>query len=193
MTELEFEKAARGTSIPVVGEPASGSSCGGDPNFTPATGISNSGATNETASNSTASAVFGNQASVQGHLRSGALETSYRTRNSAGAGFYGIMDLSGNVAEQVVTIGNSTGRSFTGAHGNGALNISGNADISTWPGYVTNAITGATGAGERGGSWEDIADRLLISDRFLANTGITTRDRNTGFRAVRSLPTTAAQ
>jgi formylglycine-generating enzyme required for sulfatase activity len=193
MTELEFEKAARGTGTPVVGEPASGSTCSFDPNFTAATGISNSGATNETASNSTASAVFGNQASVQGPLRSGALATSSSTRTSAGAGFYGIMDLSGNVAEQVVTIGNSTGRAFTGAHGNGALNTSGNADISTWPGFTSGAITIATGAGERGGSWEDIADRLLISDRFLANTGLTTRDRNTGFRAARSLPTTTAQ
>ena len=97
------------------------------------------------------------------------------------------------MAEQVVTIGNSTGRSFTGAHGNGELNSSGNADISTWPGYVTNAITGAAGSGKRGGSWEDGADRLLISDRFQANTAITTRDRNTGFRAARSLPSTAAQ
>lgn len=193
MTELEFEKAARGTGTPAIGEPASGSTCSFDPNLTAATGISNSGATNETASNSTASAVFGNQASVQGPLRSGALATSSSTRTSAGAGFYGIMDLSGNVAEQVVTIGNSTGRSFTGAHGNGELNSSGNADISTWPGYVTNAITGAAGSGKRGGSWEDGADRLLISDRFQANTAITTRDRNAGFRAARSLPSTAAQ
>jgi hypothetical protein len=93
----------------------------------------------------------------------------------------------------VVTIGNSTGRGFTGAHGNGALNTDGNADISTWPGYVTSAVTGATGSGKRGGSWEDIADRLLISDRLQANTAITSRDRNTGFRAARSLPSTAAQ
>lgn len=194
MTELEFEKVARGTSTPAVGEPTSGSACtGGDPNLSAATAISNSGATNETASNTPANAVYGNQTSVQGPLRCGSLATSSSTRNSAGAGYYGVMDLSGNVAEQVVTIGNSTGRSFTGAHGNGALNTSGNADISTWPGYVTSAITGATGSGKRGGSWEDIADRLLISDRFLANTAITSRDRNTGFRAARSLPTTAAQ
>jgi len=103
------------------------------------------------------------------------------------------MDLSGNATEQVVTIGNSTGRSFTGTHGNGALNTVGNADISTWPGYVTNAVTGATGSGKRGGSWEDISDRLLISDRLQANTAITTRDRNTGFRAARNQPSTPAQ
>ncbi len=193
MTELEFEKAARGTSSPAVGEPASGSSCGGDPNLTAATGISNSGAANETASNTSASAVYNNQASVQGPLRCGALATSSSTRTTAGAGFYGVMDLSGNATEQVVSIGNSTGRSFTGSHGNGALNTVGNADISTWPGYVTNAVTGATGSGKRGGSWEDIADRLLISDRFHANSTVTTRDRNTGFRAARNLPSTPAQ
>ncbi len=193
MSELEFEKASRGTSSPAVGEPASGSTCAGDPNLTAATGISNSGAANETASNTSASAVYNNQASVQGPLRSGALATSSSTRTTAGAGFYGIMDLSGNATEQVVSIGNSTGRSFTGSHGNGALNANGNADISTWPGYVTNANTGATGSGKRGGSWEDIADRLLISDRFQANSTVTTRDRKTGFRAARSLPSTAAQ
>ena len=193
MTELEFEKAARGTSSPAVGEPASGSACGGDPKLTAATGISNSGAANETASNTSATAVYNNQASVQGPLRSGALATATSTRTTAGAGFYGIMDLSGNATEQVVSIGNSTGRSFTGSHGNGALNTVGNADISTWPGYVTNAVTGATGSGKRGGSWEDIADRLLISDRFQANSTVTTRDRNTGFRAARNLPSTIAQ
>jgi formylglycine-generating enzyme required for sulfatase activity len=193
MTELEFEKASRGTSSPAVGEPASGSACSGDANITPATAISNSGAANETASNTSASAVYNNQASVQGPLRSGALATATSTRTTAGAGFYGIMDMSGNVTEQVVTIGNSTGRTFTGAHGNGALNAAGNADISTWPGYVTNAITGATGSGKRGGSWEDISDRLLISDRFQANTSINSRDRNTGFRAARSLPSAPAQ
>ncbi len=193
MTELEFEKAARGTRTPAVGEPASGSTCGGGPNLIAATGISNSGAVNETASNINATAVYNNQASVQGPLRSGALATSTSTRTTAGAGFYGIMDMSCNVTEQVVSIGNSTGRSFTGSHGNGALNTVGNADISTWPGYVTNANTGATGSGKRGGSWEDISDRLLISDRFQANTAITTRDRNTGFRAARNQPSTPAQ
>lgn len=193
MTELEFEKAARGTGTPAVGEPASGSTCNNDPNIIAATGLSNSGATSETPSNSTANAVYGSQAGVQGPLRCGALATSSSTRSGAGAGYYGVMDLSGNLWEQVVTFGNSAGRSFNGAHGNGTLNTSGNADINTWPGFVTNAITGATGSGERGGSWENTSERLLISDRLLANTEITTRDRNTGFRAARSLPSTAAQ
>lgn len=193
MTELEFEKAARGTGSPLAAEPASGNTCTGDANVTPAAGINNSGADNEISSNTSANAVFGNNGSVQGPLRTGALATSSSTRASSGAGYYGLMDMSGNVAEMVVSIGNSTGRNFTGAHGNGALNSDGNADISTWPGYVSNAVTGATGSGERGGSWEDVVNRLYISDRLLANTAITTRDRNTGFRAVRSLPTTAAQ
>jgi formylglycine-generating enzyme required for sulfatase activity len=193
MTELEFEKAARGTGSPLAAEPASGSTCTGDANITQASGISNSGADNETPSNSSANAVYGNNGSVQGPLRTGASATSSSTRTAAGAGYYGLMDMSDNVAEMVVSIGNSTGRNFTGAHGNGALNADGNADISTWPGYVSNAVTGATGSGERGGSWEDVVNRLYISDRLLANTAITTRDRNSGFRAVRSLPTTVAQ
>ena len=47
MSELEYEKAARGTLAPVANEEAWGSA-----DLTQATGISNSGAANETASNS---------------------------------------------------------------------------------------------------------------------------------------------
>jgi formylglycine-generating enzyme required for sulfatase activity len=193
MSELEFEKAARGTTNPLVAEPSSGNTCAGFANIIPALNISNSGSDNETASNTNANAAFGNYSTVQGPLRSGAFATSSSTRAAAGAGFYGLMDMSGNVAEMVVSIGSSTGRSYTGSHGNGALNTDGNADISSWPGYLSNAITGGDGSGERGGSWEDAIERLYISDRYLANTPVVTRDRNSGFRAVRSLPSTNPQ
>jgi formylglycine-generating enzyme required for sulfatase activity len=194
MTELEFEKASRGTTTPVTGEPASGSVCfAGTPDLMPASGTTNDGAFDELSANSTANAVYGNQLGLQGPLRAGALATSSSTRVSAGVSFYGILDLSGNVSEQVVTLANPTGRGFTAVHGNGALDVNGNANVSNWPGTVSGAVTGATGAGRRGGSWEDVVARLVVSDRTLVNSGVSTRDRNTGFRCARSLPATAAE
>jgi hypothetical protein len=193
MSELEYEKASRGSVTALSGETSTGSVCNSRAEMTQAAGLSNSGATNEATSNATANAAFGNHASVQGPMRVGAFATGSSSRSSAGASFYGIMELSGNLWEQVVTFGNTDGRNFTAVHGNGALTTAGHADVSTWPGYVSTANTGATGSGRRGGSWEDVADRMRTSDRFQANGAVSTRNRANGFRAVRSLPSTSAQ
>jgi formylglycine-generating enzyme required for sulfatase activity len=193
MTELEYEKAGRGTVSAQSGETATGVFCPGRGPMIRATGLSNSGNSNETASNGLANAAFGNPAGVQGPMRVGAFATGSSLRSSAGASFYGIMELSGNLWEQVVTFGNTDGRNFTPVHGNGALTTAGHADVSAWPGYVSTANTGATGSGRRGGSWEDVAERMCISDRFQANSAVSNRNRANGFRAVRSLPSTPAQ
>ena len=193
MSELEYEKASRGTVSGQSGETSTGLYCPGRGPMTQATGLSNSGNSNETASNGLANAAFGNHASVQGPMRVGSFATGSSSRSSAGASFYGIMELSGNLWEQVVTFGNSDGRNFTPVHGNGALTTAGHADVSAWPGYVSTANTGATGSGRRGGSWEDVAEQMRTSDRFQANDAVSTRNRANGFRAVRSLPSTAAQ
>jgi formylglycine-generating enzyme required for sulfatase activity len=123
----------------------------------------------------------------------GAFASASSLRGTAGASFYGIMELNGNLWEQVVTIGNSDGRNFTPVHGNGELTSAGHADVSAWPGYVTSANTGATGSGRRGGSWEDNSNRMRVSDRFQANSAVSTRNRANGFRSIRSLPSTSAQ
>jgi formylglycine-generating enzyme required for sulfatase activity len=193
MTELEYEKACRGNNSPIIDEVASGDCTNSGLVPHPAINISNSGANNETPNNASTNFIYQNISTVAGPMRSGSLANSGSDRISSGASYFGIMEMSGNVSEQVVSMGNSTGRNFTGLHGNGALNTDGNADISSWPGYVTNAITGAVGSGLRGGCWEDIIDRLYISDRYLANSGISNRDRDVGFRGIRSLPSTAAQ
>jgi hypothetical protein len=193
MSELEYEKASRGSVTALSGETSTGSVCNSRAEMTQAAGLSNSGATNEATSNATANAAFGNHASVQGPMRVGSFATGSSSRSSAGASFYGIMELSGNLWEQVVTFGNTDGRNFTAVHGNGALTSAGHADVSTWPGYVSTANTGATGSGRRGGSWEDVADRMRTSDRLQANTAVSTRTRTNGFRALRSLPSTSAQ
>ena len=93
------------------------------------------------------------------------------------------MELSGNLWERSVTVGNSTGRSFAGRyHGNGALDSSGNPNVSTWPG------TGATGAGFRGGGWSYNAAGAGLSDRLNATNTIVARWYNYGGRGVRVAP-----
>jgi hypothetical protein len=90
------------------------------------------------------------------------------------------MELSGNVWERPVTIGNEKGRAFTGTHGDGVLDSSGDANAATWPG--TNAV----GAGARGGTWYDDGVELLqVSDRVYAGISNPYRVESLGFRAVR--------
>ena len=174
MTELEFEKACRGTATPVANEYAWGST-----SITQNTGITNSGQTNETSTNS-GNATYGNHGSVPGPMRGGALSTLSSTREGAGATYYGIMEMSGNVYERPVTVGNATGRGFTGTHGNGVVTANGDADASTWPGST------AEGAGFRGGEWNHTAADARVSDR--GNAAYTLNDRylHIGGRGVRT-------
>jgi len=177
MTELEYEKAARGTLTPAPNEYAWGSA-----SITGATGISNPGLTNETASNAGANCAYGNAAGVQGPMRVGNFGQGVNTRTGVGAGYYGIMELSGNLWERCVTVGNAAGRAFTGVNGNGVINSSGDADASNWPN------TTATGAGFRGGNWFDGAVYMRVSDRYHAALTFEVRYYNYGGRGVRLAP-----
>ena len=146
MTELEFEKACRGNQTPVPDEFAWGTT-----SITAATGISNDGAANEVPSNAGANCAVGFGAGINGPLRVGSFATSSSTREQAGASFYGIMELSGNLWERPVTIGNVGGRLFTGTLGDGSLSAAGNATNGDWPGINAGEVTGASGSGFRGG------------------------------------------
>jgi len=177
MSELEFEKAARGIQRAVSGEYAWGST-----SITQATSISNAGLSNERAQ-SGANAAYGSHASVQGPLRVGSFAYGVATRIASGGGYYGVMELSGNLWERPVTVGNSTGRSFAGRyHGNGALASSGEPDVTSWPG------TGATGSGFRGGDWNNVTGSSRISDRDFAAFVVPVRFSICGGRGVRVAP-----
>jgi len=116
MSELEFERAARGPQRAVSGEYAWGST-----SITRATSISNGGLPSERAQ-SGANCAFNNHPSVQGPLRVGSFSAGVSNRTLAGAGYYGVMELSGNLWERSATVGRSSGRSFDGRyHGNGSL------------------------------------------------------------------------
>ncbi len=108
-----------------------------------------------------------------GPVRGGIFANSQSTQTSAGSAYYGVMEISGNLKERVVTIGNNQGLFFAGVHGDGVLTTTagfeGNADVESWPGMdsiIARGITGAVGSGFRGGSFLDSSQRLRISDRY---------------------------
>ena len=90
------------------------------------------------------------------------------------------MEMSGNLWERTVTLGNATGREFTGTHGNGEIDDDGNADAASWPG------TTASGTGIRGGHWGSLATQLPVSYRRFAAGTYVLRKNNYGFRSART-------
>jgi formylglycine-generating enzyme required for sulfatase activity len=184
-TELEFEKACRGDQAPLANEYAWGST-----SITGATGISigTEGANNETFSNAGANCAYNNSGGVQGPLRVGAFAGVATTREQAGATYYGIMEMSGNLWERAVTIGNADGRGFTGVHGNGRLSANGHANQTSWPGLSGSEVTGASGSGFGGGAWSPPASFARVSDRYFAAYTHTNRNTLYGFRGVRVFP-----
>jgi formylglycine-generating enzyme required for sulfatase activity len=177
MSELEYEKAARGSRGNAISEYAWGSN-----SATAAASLSNSGVNNEIVS--TGNAIYGSSA-IGGPLRTGSFAKSGTGRTAAGGSLFGILDLSGNLEERVVNIGSSTGRLFTGLHGNGSLTSGGDADASNWPSSTS------AGAGFRGGAWNTVLARLRTSDRMRANVVDATRAAGYGFRGVRTVQCTA--
>ncbi|MFM9020729.1 MAG: LamG-like jellyroll fold domain-containing protein, partial [Sediminibacterium sp.] len=173
MTELEFEKSCRGNQSPVASEYPWGTT-----SATAATGLTNGGAINEIASNAGANIAFNNSFS-SGPVRNGIFATSSSIRSTSGAGFYGNMELGGNLWERVVTIGTSDGRTFSATHGNGTLATSGASDVSGWP--------AASGSGWKGGSYDTLAIAANSSGRTQAANGNNNRAANAGGRGVRTI------
>lgn len=177
MSELEFEKAARGLNSAVSGEYAWGST-----SITQATSVSNAGQASERGQ-SGSNCNYGNHASVQGPTRVGSFGAGATSRAEAGAGIYGSMDLSGNLWERPVAVGVSAGRSFEGKrHGDGALDSNGDANVTNWPG------TSASGVCFRGGAWDTSASYQTTSDRYYGATTDAARSSNRGGRGARSEP-----
>lgn len=193
MTEFELEKACRGALLPVPGEFASGTATN-----TAVTTLT--GAGSDTELSSTVGANY--NGSFSGPTRAGMFATGTSTRSQAGATWYGIMDITGNVWENTVTVGNVAGRSFRGTNGNGALNAAGHADVDYWPGINgnntlttangtnTSGVTGYAGLGFATGTWNSGATWAPVSDRqYRAGwNGLTGRDQRNGGRGVRTAP-----
>jgi len=186
-TELEYEKAARGPTAAVNQEYAWGNTT-----IDYFSDLSNAGTTSEAkgATRPNANCNY-SSATPDGPIRCGMFATASSTRAQAGASYYGVMELSGNLWERPVTVGNATGRAFDGANGDGSLATNGNANgtsLQYWPGYSGGEITGVTGSGFRGGYWLLGAAYARVSDRYYAATAGADRDLDKGARCARTSP-----
>jgi len=193
MTELEFEKASRGPVTPIANEYAWGTALVASNAYT----LNDAGAASEgIVANYSTDVNTGNASysttdgAINGPLRVGifAAHASNTGRITAGASYYGIMEMSGNVWERTVTVGNAAGRTFTGLHGDGILSTAGHANVPFWSGLSSGDITNASGAGFRGGDWDSNLGFMRISDRYYAASEGAARSYDYGFRAVRNIP-----
>ncbi len=178
MTELEYEKACRGTAMPVPNEYAWGTAT-----FINQTGITNAGMPNEAATPAGAQSSFGSIAAVNGPSRVGCYGAGANTRVATGATFYGIMNMTGNVNTKCISVGHSSGRAFNGSHGDGNLLANGGMDVATWP-----AIATSFGIGIRGGSWFHNAIQHRVSSRDDATMNWSNANNRFGGRGVRTAP-----
>ena len=172
MTEMEFEKACRGPLTPVAGENAAGTTAAAAYSYT----LTNAGTANESANYTgsvlNANITYSSTAPGGGSpTRVGMHATQYATRISAGAGYYGCLDLSGNIWEYTVTTANVAGRSFTGVNGNGILNPAGDADEDFWPGINGNTTGTTANTAYGGASGVNGAAGSIIRGGSCATTG----------------------
>ena len=128
ITELEYEKAARGPSKPIKAEFVWGTNTYDDL---------------ERYVNENGELVYAN-----GYEESMINDSN---RASFGTSYYWVMDLSGSLWEKVITIGNPIGRAFKGSHGDGKLSF-GNATNEDWP----KSDDEVCGFGYRGGGYYEI-------------------------------------
>jgi formylglycine-generating enzyme required for sulfatase activity len=175
MTEFEFEKACRGTASPVAGEYAWATA-----SIVDIVSIVKDGYPEAVRDSPATANCNYNADDILGPVRCGFFAAGATGREMAGATYYGAMEMSGNVWERPVTIGNAEGRSFTGAHGDGTINAIGDADATDWPG------TDAAGAGLRGGSWYHVTTNARVSRRVVAAYTYANRHYDNGGRCVRS-------
>jgi formylglycine-generating enzyme required for sulfatase activity len=185
LSELEYEKACRGTLAAVANEYAWGTATIAGLAYTLGdAGANNEGIASNYSSDAGNASYSNTDGPIDGPLRVGifAANSLNTGRITAGASYYGIMELSGNLWEWLVSIGNATGRGFTGLHGDGALAASGFANVSNWPG------TDAVGGSLRGGNWLNTAPFVRVSDRYNGANTVIWRYSSVGFRAGRSGP-----
>lgn len=128
-------------------------------------------------------AVFGNidWGSGAGPLRVGFGASPTSSRTASGASYWGIMELSGNLWERVVSAGRPAGRTFTGLHGDGNLDASGLFNTANW----TNEL------GNRGGAYlhgNTLFFRVSDRNSMGWNAAWLNRERWQGGRGVRTAP-----
>jgi hypothetical protein len=178
MSELDYEKACRGTLARVAGEYAWGNTTvTASRPFPEGTNLATANETNN-------ATVVGplNHFSGQGPWRNGFAATASTNRTTAGASYYGVMEMSGNLWKLVVAT-LSGGQNFVPNHGDGELTGAGMADVANWP-------TANNTFGWRGGAHNTAATACRVSDRSSIQPNVASNARNNtyGIRGVRTYP-----
>jgi formylglycine-generating enzyme required for sulfatase activity len=215
MTELEYEKACRGGSSSTANGAQPGEYPWQSTTITQAVTLSGAESGTETFSGgancsygmSTCCTPYTNGDAGYGPVRAGIFATSSSGEQSAGATYYGIMEMGGNVREYVVSLhgtatadtlirnlGDGNLQTTAGTFGGGTLNV-GDANVATWPqpnaAFTTTccATIGLNATGQRGGSFYDGANYVQTSDRsytsYPNNGSVIARQYYSGGRGIR--------
>jgi formylglycine-generating enzyme required for sulfatase activity len=182
MTEFEFEKICRGAAAAAItGEYPWGSTV-----ITQAisSALNNAGLASETSTTSGANGLCAHLGSNtnNGPLRCGFAAGAVTNKPQAGASWFGVMEMAGNVWEQCLGGQTFNYSAFTNACGDGALTAAGLANVANWP------PTGGANSGGiiRGGSYDTNANSCQISDRAgLSQNFNSARVASVGGRGVR--------
>ncbi len=198
MSEIQYERISRGHSSAgaqpaIFGEFAWGTTT----HFVGSYTLSGAATTSELTTN--ASTTEGNAAfngNTTGPLRNGIFATGTSSRITSGSSYFGVMEMTGNLQEHMITIGNEAGRSVNFIpNGNGTISFNGNAQLSVggagfWPGMEGNnvgsvantcagtcEVTGSGGAILRGGGWESVPEASRLAYRSLFTPTARSEDR----------------
>jgi len=192
MTEFEFEKACRGNNAGIANNAVPNEYPWGNTTIYQTTSGSDYAAANERYNS------YGQQGPATYNwadwgtwspMRSGA-PAAYpnATRTQAGATYYGIMEMGGNIFEQCVGGGSGYDYStFTTSNGDGALTNLGLANVTGWP------ANGGVKSGTilRGGSFQYGPEYIRVSDRAFYDGNDLNSNTNTawtvGGRGVRTM------
>ncbi|MEO0405111.1 MAG: hypothetical protein AAF193_09590, partial [Bacteroidota bacterium] len=105
------------------------------------------------------------------------------TRINTGASYYGMMEMSGNAGETVISLGNSNTRDFSGLHGDGELSSSYNPSFSVLQDW---SFASASGVGVRGYGGILITSRIVMDEHTESDDDY--EFSYTGFRGCRTAP-----
>ncbi len=180
MTELEYEKAAKGP-YHINNMLASGGTLVFDQLYTLVNdGQEDANITNPGV-NLTNMCYF--DTDPGGPMRVGIFASSALnpTRIETGGSYYGVMELSGNLYERTVGVGTPVNRSYTGNHGDGIIIWNGNHNVSNWP---ANGSEGAISY--RGGSWANGSSLCSVADRTSCAILSSVTNSRIGIRGVRT-------
>ena len=142
MTELEFEKAARGPLAPTSGDRANGKEPihfpGGNPEVIYRLKLNSAENGAESPLGVDSTKFLANIYDIEGGdggsgaYRVGVFATSTSSRRSSGASYYGVIGLTDNVAESVISLNTEISRSFKDVNGLGENSSSGNPAVNHW-------------------------------------------------------------